>query len=320
MPRSTFGMPNRFPARRRVVRMDHPHSRLCLLLILAAFVATSLPAAMAATTITVNTLDDVAIPGDDACTLREAVGNANADSDLTSGDCAAGAGEDRVPFSVTGTIVLSSTLHVASGSLTLDGDQAIVLSGNDAVGVLAVGKGAELRLEQLTIERGLPPPAARSSASGLCGSRTPRSRGTVPWGPEAPSRRSAMRPPASPSRRSRRIGPAVPVGDSSRRAGAPGRRQHRGGQRGRGRRLWLLLRRPWPLGEHGCWEHRGRLGRRGVPAGRIIRDLGQQHPGQPRRAPWGRGLQRRRRGVRGVREHVLGEPGGRRRGRYVEGR
>jgi CSLREA domain-containing protein len=52
--------------------------------------------------ITVDSALDSAVSGDGACTLREAILNANSDSDTTGGDCAAGAGTDEIGFAVGG--------------------------------------------------------------------------------------------------------------------------------------------------------------------------------------------------------------------------
>jgi CSLREA domain-containing protein len=48
----------------------------------------------------VNSILDTTTAGDANCTLREAIINANADSDLTSGDCPAGSGHDSITFSL----------------------------------------------------------------------------------------------------------------------------------------------------------------------------------------------------------------------------
>jgi CSLREA domain-containing protein len=51
-----------------------------------------------AATLIVDNLDDNTTSGNDFCTLREAITNANASSNTTSGDCAAGAGVDAIAF------------------------------------------------------------------------------------------------------------------------------------------------------------------------------------------------------------------------------
>jgi CSLREA domain-containing protein len=79
---------------------------------------------------------------DGTCTLREALTNANDDSQLyaTSGECAAGSGSDTISFdsSLSGaTIYLASTLTISS-NVTIDGSalaSKITISGDDNVRV-----------------------------------------------------------------------------------------------------------------------------------------------------------------------------------------
>ena len=56
-----------------------------------------------------NTTDPASTSGNGFCTLREAINNANATSDTSGGDCAAGTGTDTINFSVSGTITLART-------------------------------------------------------------------------------------------------------------------------------------------------------------------------------------------------------------------
>ncbi|GIW43121.1 MAG: hypothetical protein KatS3mg077_0403 [Candidatus Binatia bacterium] len=85
------------------------------------------------------------------CSLREAINAANA---TTSAD-------DTITFSVSGTIVLGSTLPIiasasTAGKLTIDGTgQTITISGNNSVRVMRVDSGANLTLQNLTIANGL---------------------------------------------------------------------------------------------------------------------------------------------------------------------
>ncbi len=87
---------------------------------------------------TVTNLNDAG-PG----SLRRAIVNANAT-----------AGEDDITFSVSGTIVLNSTLTVTdpAGVNILGGGQT--LSGNNVVGIMAVGGGASLSVENLVFTNG----------------------------------------------------------------------------------------------------------------------------------------------------------------------
>ncbi len=54
------------------------------------------PAPALAASIGVTTFDDTILAGDGLCSLREAIVNANADSDNTLGDCIAGSGRDQI--------------------------------------------------------------------------------------------------------------------------------------------------------------------------------------------------------------------------------
>lgn len=61
-----------------------------------------------ANAIVVNSNLDTTSPGDGDCTLREAINNANGDTDTTGGDCAAGSGTDTITFDSVMTITPSS--------------------------------------------------------------------------------------------------------------------------------------------------------------------------------------------------------------------
>jgi CSLREA domain-containing protein len=119
--------------------------------------------------IVVNSTEDTSVPGDGACTLREAINNANTDSDTTGGDCVTGSGADTMSFSVTGTIRLGSELPAISQDLTISGPgQAnLTISGdtnNDGTGdvpILTVNSGVAFTLESLTVAKGV-----RSSSGG----------------------------------------------------------------------------------------------------------------------------------------------------------
>jgi len=125
---------------------------LSIFLILALlFGSLALPTGVhAASTITVNTLVDDTNTGDASCTLREALNNANSDSDTTSGDCASGSGDDTITFGVSGTIALGGILTVENnGKLTIDGGDAITVDGNSTS--FQVNAGADATFTGLTI-------------------------------------------------------------------------------------------------------------------------------------------------------------------------
>jgi CSLREA domain-containing protein len=109
----------------------------------------------AGNTITVNTLNDESTSGDGLCSLREAIGNANARSDKTSGDCAAGTGNDAIVFSVSGTITIQSKLPAIQNTLEIDGTgRTITIS--EGTGTLPIFNNltGALTLNNLTIENG----------------------------------------------------------------------------------------------------------------------------------------------------------------------
>ncbi|MEM7316495.1 MAG: CSLREA domain-containing protein, partial [Planctomycetota bacterium] len=104
-------------------------------LLLLAFVALSISqrSAEAASTINVNSTADNLTAGDGNCTLREAITNANNDSDSTSGDCVAGSGDD--------TIVLQAATYTMS--LGPAGDNANATGDFDILDNLTIiGAGA----------------------------------------------------------------------------------------------------------------------------------------------------------------------------------
>ena len=88
-------------------------------------------------TITVDSLaDTVAVDGQ--CTLREAIGNAEANTQQNA-DCAKGKGStDRIVFSGGGTILLGSELPAVQDGLTIDGGGDIALDGGGTHRILTV--------------------------------------------------------------------------------------------------------------------------------------------------------------------------------------
>ncbi len=129
----------------------------------------------ATTSILVNTTSDT--PAMDFCTLREAIANANAGSDISGGHCAAGTGNDLITFSVSGSIDISAngTLPPIVNTLAVDGTgQGITVSGADLVGVMVVNVGATLTLKNLTIAHG-----AADNGGGVSNSGTLNVQGST---------------------------------------------------------------------------------------------------------------------------------------------
>lgn len=132
-------------------------SKILCVLALFSLTASLTPAAHAApnATYVVNTLNDNTTHSDGFCTLREAIEAANS----SNSDCgSSGSGNDLITFSVSGTIVLGSTLLDYSwlfGSLTIDGTgQNITISGNNLNRVFLVDSATNVTLKNLTIANG----------------------------------------------------------------------------------------------------------------------------------------------------------------------
>ena len=107
-----------------------------------------------AATITVDSLTDTGAVL--TCALRDAITAANTMTAMNG--CAAGTGNDTIRFSVTGTILLASTLpQVTDSRLTINGPTSpgITIDGDNAVQVMQVASGATLNLNRVTIYRGV---------------------------------------------------------------------------------------------------------------------------------------------------------------------
>jgi predicted outer membrane repeat protein len=119
-------------------------------------------AAQAATTITVNSLQDPTDRG--KCTLRDAMSIATGGSSASGDSCGAGTGSPyTIEFSVSGTITLSSTLPLLNNdvdNVTITGPNkassaGITISGNNAVPIMSVtAEFATLSLNYLTLTDG----------------------------------------------------------------------------------------------------------------------------------------------------------------------
>lgn len=104
-------------------------ARILLLLITLAVVLLA-ASPVVAVGITVNSFDDDVMAGDGRCTLREAITNANDDTDTTEGDCAAGDGPDTI-FLDSGMYWLYYWDGEAGGSLFIGDELTIVGTGAD---------------------------------------------------------------------------------------------------------------------------------------------------------------------------------------------
>ncbi len=101
--------------------------------LVALAIAHGLCTSVAAGTISVNSLLDTSVSGDGECTLREAIANADSDSQSNSIDCAAGQGVDDIQ------IVSSGMLQLLQGDLVINSSMRIrnvsgsevTISGND---------------------------------------------------------------------------------------------------------------------------------------------------------------------------------------------
>jgi len=129
----------------------------CAGLVLGALMLTGM--ALAATTITVNSLADTApSPASKYCVLRDAITAAN--SGLSVHGCKA---TSSSPYTIvfksglTGTTTLSSTLPAITSNITIQGPgplSPIAISGQNRYEVLVVSSLGSLRLNSLTVVNG----------------------------------------------------------------------------------------------------------------------------------------------------------------------
>jgi CSLREA domain-containing protein len=152
-----------------------------MLALLLALALGAMPApGVHAATITVNTTADNLTAGDGWCTLREAIMNANADADTTSGDCTAGSGADTINIPA-GTYTIALTGNTDSNNLTGDldiksdltlqgaGQATTIIDGDGSVigdRVLKITGAYNVTVADLTIRNGR---AAGSNPTGSGG-------------------------------------------------------------------------------------------------------------------------------------------------------
>jgi len=127
-------------------------ARVILVVVFCTLTAARPASGAAAATLVVNTTADVVTPGNGQCSLREAINNANTDSDTSGDDCAAGSGADTITvpagdYALNGQLTLSSdvTLNGAGAGSTIirnavgqpnvlnDGDRVFNITGGAIV-------------------------------------------------------------------------------------------------------------------------------------------------------------------------------------------
>ena len=119
--------------------------------ILAIIISMMQPNTAYAASIVINSSTDNTTAGDGNCTLREAINNANSNSDTTSGDCIAGNGTDSITFSTAGPIALSGTELSITDDLSIIG--AVTIDGGGSSRIFTI-IGATVTLSGLTIQNG----------------------------------------------------------------------------------------------------------------------------------------------------------------------
>jgi hypothetical protein len=115
------------------------------------------PRPASAATITVDSDDDAFISVDDGlCTFREAIINANNDSQVRV-DCDPGTGADAIDFAGGITLItLSAALPIITDAdvLTVEGDGDVTINGQDLYRPFDVNGGAALVLDDLIVTNG----------------------------------------------------------------------------------------------------------------------------------------------------------------------
>jgi CSLREA domain-containing protein len=148
------------------------------LILLTAFASAAVfspkaAAASAGSTITVNSTSDAA-NNDGLCTLREAITAANNDaaSGGASGECAAGAGDDTIAFSVTGTINLTGALPDINSNMTIAGPGSSQLTVRRDTGGnyrIFFNNNRAVSISGMIIENGRTPDGAPATNGALFG-------------------------------------------------------------------------------------------------------------------------------------------------------
>ena len=116
---------------------------------LTIILATMLPAH--AVDITVNSTADNTTASDSSCTLREAIENAQNDSDSTNGDCPAGSGSDTIVLAKE-TYTIDSAFPNISTDITITGNNATLTAGNTGYRFFRILSGSTLTLSNIILD------------------------------------------------------------------------------------------------------------------------------------------------------------------------
>lgn len=128
-----------------------------------------------AATITVNTLTDENNTNNAACSLREAINNANGNNTTNGLGCVAGSGTDDIVFSVSGTINLTAVLPEISSSMNIGNNTTTApnLTVNRSSGgnyrIFLVNSGNTVAMNGLIINNGF---AFEANGGGLTNNGT----------------------------------------------------------------------------------------------------------------------------------------------------
>ena len=101
--------------------------------------------------ITVNSTADNTTASDSSCTLREAIDNAQNDSDSTSGDCPAGSGSDTIVLAKE-TYTIDSAFPNISTDITITGNNATLTAGNTGYRFFRIESGSTLTLTNIILD------------------------------------------------------------------------------------------------------------------------------------------------------------------------
>jgi CSLREA domain-containing protein len=101
--------------------------------------------------ITVNSTADNTTASDSSCTLREAIDNAQNDSDSTSGDCPAGSGSDTIVLTKD-TYTINSAFPNISTDITITGNNATLMAGNTGYRFFRIESGSTLTLTNIILD------------------------------------------------------------------------------------------------------------------------------------------------------------------------